>query len=42
MRIECCAEMEFYEASSNKFDPAAIFADNMGLQLKAGVTEKAD
>lgn len=35
-----CAEMEFYEASSNKFDPAAIFADNMGLQLKAGVTEK--
>lgn len=35
-----CAEMEFYEASSNKFDPATIFADNMGLQLKAGVTEK--
>lgn len=24
----------------NKFGPAAIFADNMGLQLKAGVTEK--
>ena len=35
-----CAEMEFYEASSSQFDPAAIFDDNMGLQLKAGVTEK--
>lgn len=35
-----CAEMEFYEASNNKFEPGTIFADNMGLQLKNGVTEK--
>ena len=35
-----CAEMEFYEASNNKFDPAVIFADNMGMKLKEGVTEK--
>ncbi len=35
-----CAEMEFYEASDNKFDPATIFADNIGMKLKEGVTEK--
>lgn len=35
-----CAEMEFYEASNNKFDPTTIFADNMGLKLKDGVSEK--
>lgn len=35
-----CAEMEFYEASDNKFNPTTIFADNMGMQLKVGVTDK--
>lgn len=34
-----CAEMQFYEASQNKFDPASVFADAMGTKLKAGVTE---
>lgn len=35
-----CAEMEFFEASDSKFDVTTVFADNMGLQLKDGVTEK--
>lgn len=35
-----CAEIEFYEAGDNKFDPATIFADNIGMKLKEGVTEK--
>lgn len=34
-----CAEMEFFEASNNKFDGSSIFADKMGLQLKEGLTE---
>lgn len=35
-----CAEMEFYQDSENKFDPASIFSDSFGLILKEGVTEK--
>ena len=35
-----CAEMEFFQASEYKFDPSNYFADEMGLQLKEGVTEK--
>ena len=35
-----CAEMEFFEASTHKFDPYSIFADAMCTQLKSGVTEK--
>ncbi|WP_289621398.1 M60 family metallopeptidase [Bacteroides congonensis] len=35
-----CAEMEFFEASTHKFDPYSIFADVMCTQLKPGVTEK--
>lgn len=34
-----CAEMEFIEASNNKFDWTSIFADKMGLELKEGLTE---
>ena len=35
-----CAEMEFFEASSHKFDMTSIFSDAMGLKLKEGLTEK--
>lgn len=35
-----CAEMEFFEASSHKFDMTSIFSDAMGLKLKDGLTEK--
>lgn len=35
-----CAEMEFFESSTNKFNPSSIFADEMCTQLKSGVTEK--
>lgn len=34
------AEMEFFEASKNKFDVSSFFADGMGTTLQAGVTEK--
>lgn len=35
-----CAEMEFFESSSHKFDMTSIFSDRMGLKLKDGLTEK--
>lgn len=35
-----CAEMEFFQASENRFDPASIFADQLGTILKEGVTQK--
>ncbi|MBB4044480.1 M60 family metallopeptidase [Bacteroides reticulotermitis] len=35
-----CAEMEFFEASANRFDLSTIFANSMCTQLKANVTEK--
>lgn len=34
-----CAEMEFYEPSSNQFDYESIFADRLYTSLKSGVTE---
>lgn len=34
------AEMEFYEASRNKFDISSIFADEMGTMLQDGITKK--
>lgn len=35
-----CAEMEFFEAGANQFDPTSVFADGLGTQLKPGLTEK--
>lgn len=35
-----CSEMEFFEASSHKFEMTSIFADAMGMKLKDGFTEK--
>ncbi len=35
-----CAEMEFFEASTHKFDMTSIFSDAMGLKLKDGLTAK--
>lgn len=35
-----CAEMEFFEASSFKFDPSTVFADRMCTRLREGVTQK--
>ncbi len=35
-----CAEMEFFEPSSNRFDISSIFADELGTKLVAGVTDK--
>lgn len=34
------AEMEFFEPAKNKFSYSDIFADDMGLVLKEGLTEK--
>jgi hypothetical protein len=34
-----CAEMEFYQASDNAFNPYSIFADELCTKLKEGVTE---
>lgn len=35
-----CAEMEFFEPSSNRFDISSIFADGLGTKLVTGVTDK--
>ena len=35
-----CAEMEFFQTSSNKYDYLQIFTDNSCSQLREGITEK--